>query len=74
MAAVPLVTAAVLLVASQIVYDRPALRVDMGTTLTSQLLIVLLLVIGLTLSATHVLPIAVFTLLGLAAVPRALRP
>jgi hypothetical protein len=51
MAVVPLVTAAVLLVASQIVYHRPALRVDMGTHLTSDLLIVLVLVIGLTLSA-----------------------
>jgi len=48
----PVVTAAVLLVASQIVYERPALRVHMGTPLTSQLLIVLLLIVGLTLSAT----------------------
>jgi len=54
MAVVPVVTAAVLLVASQIVYHRPALRVDMGTHPTSQLLIVLLLIVGLTLSATSV--------------------
>jgi hypothetical protein len=52
MAVVPLLTATVLLVASQIVYHRPALRVDMGTHVTSQLLIALLLVVGLTLSAT----------------------
>jgi len=54
MAAVPIVTAAVLLVASQIVYHRPALRVDLGTHPTFQLLMVLLLVVGLTLSATIV--------------------
>jgi hypothetical protein len=52
MAVAPFVTAAVLLVASQIVYHRPALRVDMGTHPASQLLIVLLLIAGLTLSAT----------------------
>jgi len=52
MAVVPIVTAAVLLVASHVVYHRPALRVDVGTPLTSQLLMVLLLVVGLTLSAT----------------------
>jgi hypothetical protein len=52
MAVVPFVTAAVLLVASQIVYHRPALRIHMGTPLTSQLLIVLLLIVGLTLWAT----------------------
>jgi hypothetical protein len=52
MAIVPLVTAAVVLVASQIVYHRPALRIHMGTPVTSQLLIVLLLIVGLTLSAT----------------------
>ena len=51
MAVVPVVTAAVLLVAFQIVYERPALRVHMGTPLTSEL-IVLLLIVGLTLSAT----------------------
>jgi hypothetical protein len=53
-AAVPLLTAAVLLVASQIVYDRPALRIDEGTPVTFHLLIVLLLIAGLTLSATLV--------------------
>src|SRR4029077_21104257 len=52
MAVVPLVTAAVLLTASHIVYDRSALRTGMGTTPTSELLIVLLLVVGLTLTAT----------------------
>jgi len=44
----------VLLVASHVIYHRPALRVDMGTPLTSQLLMALLLVVGLTLSATLV--------------------
>jgi len=52
LAVVPVVSAAVLLVASQIVYHRPALRVDMGTHPTADLLIVLLLIAGLTLSAT----------------------
>jgi len=52
MGVVPLVTAAVLLVASHVIYHRPALRVDMGTHPTAQLLVVLLLVVGLTLSAT----------------------
>jgi hypothetical protein len=54
MALVPLLTAAVLLVASHVVYERPVLRVHMGTPLTSQLLIVLLLIVGLTLSATFI--------------------
>jgi hypothetical protein len=54
MAVIPLVTAAVLLVASQLVYDRPALRTGMGTTPTFELLLVLLLVVGLTLTATLV--------------------
>jgi hypothetical protein len=53
-AAVPVVIAGVLLVASQIVYDRPALRVHMGTPVTFELLMVLLLIVGLTLSATLV--------------------
>jgi hypothetical protein len=53
MAAVPLVTAAALLVASQL-YDRPALRTGMGTAPTFALLLVLLLVVGLTLTATLV--------------------
>jgi hypothetical protein len=53
MVVVPLVTAAVVLVASQLVYDRPALRTGMGTTPTFELLIVLL-VVGLTLAATLV--------------------
>ena len=52
LAAVPFLVAGVLLVASQIVYHRPALRIHMGTYVTSELLVVLLLVAGLTLSAT----------------------
>src|SRR5262249_25872478 len=52
LATVPFLSAAVVLVASRIVYHRPALRVDMGTHPTSQLLIVLLLLVGLTLAAT----------------------
>ena len=52
-AVVPVVTATVLLLAS-LVYDRPALRVDLGTHPTSQLLTVLLLVGALTLLATLV--------------------
>ena len=51
-AVVPVLTAAVLLVASQIVYDRPALRINEGTPVTLHLLVVLLLIVGLTLSAT----------------------
>jgi len=51
LAAMPFLTAAVVLVASRIVYHRPALRVDMGTHPTTQLLIVLLLLVGLTLAA-----------------------
>src|SRR5262245_45973484 len=54
MALVPLLTAAVLLVASHIVYERPVLRVHMGTPVTSELLIVLLLIVALTLSATRI--------------------
>src|SRR5262245_6476521 len=54
MAVIPVLVAAVLLVGSHIVYERPALRVNMGTPLTAQLLIVLLLLGGLTLSATLV--------------------
>jgi hypothetical protein len=50
-AIVPLVTAAVLLVASRIVH-HPVLRVDLGTHPTSELLIALLLIVGLTLLAT----------------------
>jgi hypothetical protein len=52
--AVPVLTAAVLLVASQIVYDRPALRIHEGTPVTLHLLIVLVLIAGLTLAATLV--------------------
>src|SRR5215475_2686943 len=52
LAAMPFVTAVVVLTASRIVYHRPALRVDMGTHPTTQLLIVLLLLVGLTLAAT----------------------
>ena len=54
MVVVPFVAAAVLLLASQLVYDRPALRVDLRTHPTARLLIGLLLVVGLTLSATLV--------------------
>jgi hypothetical protein len=52
LAVIPFLTAAVVLVASRIVYHRPALRVDLATHPTSQLLIVLLLLVGLTLVAT----------------------
>jgi len=52
LAVIPFLTAAVVLVASRIVYHRPALRIDLGTHPTSQLLIVLLLLVGLTLTAT----------------------
>src|SRR5262249_60248197 len=51
LAVIPFLTAAVL-VASRIVYHRPALRVDMATHPTTQLLIALLLLVGLTLAAT----------------------
>ena len=47
-------TAAVLLAAAHLVYDRPALRLDMVTQATAELLIVLLGVVGLTLAATFV--------------------
>ena len=53
MAVVPLASLAVLLIASQL-FDRPALRADIGAHSTSQLLIELLLVVGLTFSATLV--------------------
>jgi hypothetical protein len=49
---IPFLTTAVVLVASQIVYHRPPLGVDMATHPTSQVLIVLLLLVGLTLAAT----------------------
>jgi hypothetical protein len=52
LAAMPFLTAAVVLVASRIIYHRPALRVDMATRPTTHLLIVLLLLVGLTLAAT----------------------
>jgi hypothetical protein len=52
LAIIPCLVAAVLLVASRIVYDRPTLRIYVGTPLTSQLLVVLLLLVGLTLTAT----------------------
>jgi len=52
LAAMPFLTSAVVLVASRIVYHRPALRFDLATHPTSQLLIVLLLLVGLTLAAT----------------------
>src|SRR5262249_15256596 len=51
-AIVPVLTAAVLLVASHLVYHRPALRIHEGTLVTVHLVIVLLLIVGLTLSAT----------------------
>jgi len=53
-AVVPVLTAAILLGASHIVYHRPALRIHDGTPVTVHLLVVLLLIIGLTLSATGV--------------------
>ena len=49
---VPVLTAAILLGASHIVYHRPALRIHDGTPVTVHLLVVLLLIVGLTLSAT----------------------
>src|SRR5262249_59049521 len=52
LAVIPFLSAAVVLGAAGIVYHRPALRVDLGTHPTSQLLIVLLLLVGLTLAAT----------------------
>jgi hypothetical protein len=52
LAVIPFLSAAVVLGAARIVYHRPALRVDLGTHPTSQLLIVLLLLVGLTLAAT----------------------
>ena len=51
-AVVPLLAAAVLLVASHFVYHQPALRIHEGTPVTVHLVIVLLLIVGLTLSAT----------------------
>src|SRR5262249_27092358 len=54
LAATPLVTGGVLGIASQVVYQRPALRVTMGTRPTFEFFVVLLFVIGLTLSATLV--------------------
>jgi hypothetical protein len=53
LAVTPLVTAGVLGIASR-VYQRPALRLRMGTRPTFEFFVVLLLVIGLTLSATLV--------------------
>src|SRR5262245_65120029 len=53
-AIVPVLTAAVLLVASHLVYHRPALRIHEGTPVTVHLVIVLLLMVGLKLSATMV--------------------
>ena len=53
-AVVPVLTAAVLLGASHIVYHRPALRIHDGTPVTVHLVVVLLLIVGLTLSATLV--------------------
>src|SRR5262249_21840088 len=54
LAVIPVLTAAVVLVVSRIVYHRPALRVDLGMHPTPQLLIVLLLLVGLTLAATRI--------------------
>ena len=51
-AIVPVLNAAVLLVASHLVYQQPALRIYEGTPVTVHLVIVLLLIVGLTLSAT----------------------
>ena len=53
-AVVPLLAAAVLLVASHFVYHQPALRIHEGTLVTAHLVIVLLLIVGLTLLATLV--------------------
>jgi hypothetical protein len=53
-AVVPFVAAAVLLLASQLVYDRPAVRIAFGTPLTSQLLLVALMLVALTLGSTFV--------------------
>ena len=53
-AVVPLLAAAVLLVASHFVYHQPALRIHEGTPVTVHLVIVLLLIVGLTLSATMI--------------------
>jgi hypothetical protein len=53
-AVVPVLTAAVLLMASHGVYHRPALRIHDGTPVTVHLLVVLLLVVGLTLLATAI--------------------
>jgi len=54
LAVTPLVTASVLGIASHVVYQRPMLRVAMGTRPTFEFFAVLLFVIGLTLSATLV--------------------
>jgi len=54
LALTPLVTAGVLGIASQVVYQRPTLRVAMGTRPTFEFFLVLLFMIGLTLSATLV--------------------
>lgn len=54
LAVVPLATLAFLLIASRFLFDRPALRIDMVDRPTSQLLLELLLVAGLTLTATLV--------------------
>ena len=51
-AVVPVLTTATLLVASHVVYHRPALRIHDGTPVTVHLLVVLLLIVGLTLLAT----------------------
>src|SRR5262249_47504892 len=52
LAVIPVLRAGVVVGAGRVVYHGPALRVDLGTHPTSQLLIVLLLLVGLTLAAT----------------------
>ena len=54
LAAVPLLAAAVLLAASEIVYQRQAVGLEVGMQSRSQLLVVLSLLVGLTLVSTLV--------------------
>ena len=54
LAVVPLLAAAVLLAASEIVYKRQAVGLEVGMQSTSQLLLVLALLVGLTLVSTLV--------------------
>jgi hypothetical protein len=54
LAIVPLLAAAVLLSASEIVYERPAAGLEVGPQSISQLVLVLALLVGLTLASTLV--------------------